>query len=307
MSSVFISYKRENVAKVQLLVQALRADGVEVWWDQDIAPDAPWEATIERELAAAQVAIVAWSQAAVASENVKAEARSARNAGKLIQVFVEKCDPPLFFGERQGVDLSDWNGDARDRRFQGVLAGARAILAGKRPPAGVGYTPKKRAPWAMLAALFVLVSAVLGFVSNLGGARDTVCSLAAINETCAQWGLVLPDAAPDAVESAAVARQRLLNSVAGRWGRQDRDCSESVVYAVRHDVDGFDRITVRGPNYESVGQVVAVENGAIVSRDTTPSPSGERAQWELRPIGDQLIVIDKNGVATTLVRCGAPP
>ena len=61
MAAAFISYKRENLAKVQLLVQALRGGGVEVWWDQDIAPDAPWEATIERELAAAKVAVVAWS------------------------------------------------------------------------------------------------------------------------------------------------------------------------------------------------------------------------------------------------------
>jgi hypothetical protein len=66
MAAAFVSYKRENLAKVQFLVQALRASGVEVWWDQDIAPDAPWEATIERELAAAKVAIVAWSQAAPA-------------------------------------------------------------------------------------------------------------------------------------------------------------------------------------------------------------------------------------------------
>lgn len=134
MASLFISYKRENQAKVQPLVKALRESGIEVWWDQDIAPDAPWEATIERELNAAKVVIVAWSDAAVTSENVKAEARSARNAGKLIQVFVEPCAPPLFFGERQGVDLSNWNGPAGDNRFQAVLTAVRAILAGKRPP-----------------------------------------------------------------------------------------------------------------------------------------------------------------------------
>ncbi len=95
MADVFISYKRENQDAVQRVVQGARNAGLSVWWDQDIAPDAPWEQTIESELTNAKVVIVAWSQAAVASENVKAEARRARNQGKLIQVYVEACEPPL--------------------------------------------------------------------------------------------------------------------------------------------------------------------------------------------------------------------
>ena len=112
MSDVFISYKRENLAAVNRQVEALRAEGVSVWWDQDIPPNAPWEATIEGELAAARLVVVAWSPASVASENVKAEARWARQQGRLLQVFVEACEPPLFFGERQGVDLKHWSANA---------------------------------------------------------------------------------------------------------------------------------------------------------------------------------------------------
>lgn len=299
MAAVFISYKRENLSKAQPLVRALRANGIEVWWDQDIAPDAPWEATIERELAASKVVIVAWSEVAVSSENVKAEARRARNQGKLIQTFVEPCDPPLFFGERQGIDLSTWSGDANDHRFKTVLAAVQAVLAGKHPPQGVGYAARKRAPWAAFTALFVFASVALGFVSNLGGARDAMCSLAAVNASCVQWGLVVPQAS----ETTAEVRRRLLEGVVGRWGRQDRDCTDVLNYSVSHGTDGFDRITLRSANYESVGQVVAAENGVIVSRTTTPTPSGAREQWEFRPNGDQLIVSDKDGVSTTLVRC----
>jgi adenylate cyclase len=111
------------------LVEALRAEGVGVWWDQDIPPSAAWEATIERELAAARLVIVAWSPAAVASENVKAEARWARQQGRLLQVFVEACEPPLFFGERQGVDLKHWSGEASDAAFRAVLEAVRQGLA----------------------------------------------------------------------------------------------------------------------------------------------------------------------------------
>jgi hypothetical protein len=300
VSTVFVSYKRENDTAVRRLVEGLRDAGLHVWWDQDIAPDAPWEATIERKLNAANVVIVAWSEAAVASENVKAEARRARSSGRLIQVFVEPCEPPLFFGERQGVNLSNWNGDARDPRFQAVLAAVRALEAGKRPPAGVGYAPRKRTPWRILTALFVGVSAALGFVSNLGGARDDVCELEAAAGPCRDWGLIRAE--PAALDP-ALARAQLLQSVDGLWGRQDRDCSDVVRYEVARGEDGVDRILASAPGFESESQVIAAENGVIVARDLTPSPNGAREQWEFRPDGDRITLYDKDGVATTLVRC----
>lgn len=300
MTAVFISYKRDDLPVVQRIVSGLRAAKLEVWWDQDIAPDAPWEATIELELNAAKVVIVAWSRSAVASESVKAEARRARNAGKLIQVFVEACEPPLFFGERQGVDLSNWNGAIDDQRFQAVVTAARAILDGKRPPAGVGYAPRMRRPWAWVMAAAVGMSAALGFVSNLGGARDAVCSVGALSKTCLTWGLVRADAAP---LDPAQTRARLLQGVVGAWGRQDRDCSDVVTYAVTRGDDGVDRITASAANFESVSQVIAAENGVIVARDAQPSASGAREQWEFRPDGDRLTIYDKDGVATTLARC----
>ena len=128
MSDVFVSYKRENLAAVGRLVEGLRAEGIGVWWDQDIAPNAAWEATIEQQLDVAKLVIVAWSPSAVASDNVKAEARWARGQGRLLQVFVEPCEPPLFFGERQGVDLKSWAGVASEPAFRSLLASVRAGL-----------------------------------------------------------------------------------------------------------------------------------------------------------------------------------
>src|SRR5438270_691455 len=48
MADVFISYKREDAARVRKLVAALREAGLDVWWDEDIPPSAPWEATMAR-------------------------------------------------------------------------------------------------------------------------------------------------------------------------------------------------------------------------------------------------------------------
>jgi TolB-like protein/tetratricopeptide (TPR) repeat protein len=121
MADVFLSYKREDSAKVRKLVAALRGRGLDVWWDEDIPASAPWEATIEKELGAARTVIVCWSPASVASENVRSEARVAREDGRLIQVFVKPCDPPLFFGERQGVDLAGWRGNGADARIDEIV------------------------------------------------------------------------------------------------------------------------------------------------------------------------------------------
>jgi hypothetical protein len=80
---------------------------------------------------------VAWSPAAVSSENVKAEARWAKRKGRLLQVFVEACEPPLFFGERQGVDLKRWSGASSEPSFRSLLAAIHAALlaAGSRQAA----------------------------------------------------------------------------------------------------------------------------------------------------------------------------
>src|SRR5690348_4641003 len=132
MTDVFVSYKRGDAAKVRKLVAALRQVGLETWWDEDIPPSAPWEATIETELARAKSVIVCWSPDAVASDNVRSEARVAREDGRLIQILLKPCEPPLFFGERQGLDLSKWRGNADDPRIARLAETARKLAAGER-------------------------------------------------------------------------------------------------------------------------------------------------------------------------------
>jgi hypothetical protein len=177
MADVFISYKRDDLGSVQKLVAALRSAGLSVWWDHNIAPDAPWEATIEKELDAASAVIVAWSQAAVASDNVRAESRRARQRGKLIQVFVEPCEPPLFFGERQGVDLKGWSGDASDRRFQTILTGVRAIMTDQRPPEGVGYVTRAHSGWMFPVAVAVFAIVAVVVAAGLIVGREGDCTI----------------------------------------------------------------------------------------------------------------------------------
>src|SRR5206468_7355134 len=117
-------------------------------------PSAPWEATIERALADAKAVIVCWSPASVASENVRSEARVAREDGRLIQVFVKPCTPPLFFGERQGVDLSKWRGNADDPRIVTLAEFVRKVAAGERVEGG--ERPKGRQPGGRRISIIIV-------------------------------------------------------------------------------------------------------------------------------------------------------
>jgi TolB-like protein/tetratricopeptide (TPR) repeat protein len=172
VAHVFLSYKREDVARVRKLVAALRSAGLELWWDEDIPPSAPWESTIEKALADAAAVIVCWSPASVASENVRSEARVAREDGRLIQVFVKPCAPPLFFGERQGVDLSKWRGNADDPRIARIAECVREVAkteVGTAAPEAGGRQPLprrlQRFPMLAILAALVLLAAVGGLVA----------------------------------------------------------------------------------------------------------------------------------------------
>ncbi|HEX8840895.1 MAG TPA: TIR domain-containing protein [Sphingomicrobium sp.] len=166
MADVFISYKREDSARVGKLVAALRAAGLDAWWDEDIEGGAQWEATIERALAGAKAVIVCWSPASVASENVRSEARVAREDGRLIQVLLKPCAPPLFFGERQGFDLSKWRGKAGDPRIGRLADNVRRVASGERVDAD--QLPRRRG-WldvrihAAVAVLLLLAGSVAGW------------------------------------------------------------------------------------------------------------------------------------------------
>jgi hypothetical protein len=254
------------------------------------------------------VVVVAWSSAAVASENVKAEARHARQQGKLLQVFLEACEPPMFFGERQGVDLVGWTGLADDRRFLTLAEAVEALIAGKRPSPGIGLAPKRRRLrlWEALGAA-AAAAAIVSVFANIGGARDTLCSVAALKARCQTWGLMAASA-PDAALAAAAARLKLVRSIDGIWGRQNSSCRDHLV-TIAADARGMQIKVASEGGYASTGDVVTVDTDkrVIFTRDSAATADGPHAQWEYHPTGDQLTVIDKDGTPTTLVRCKAAP
>ncbi len=128
---IFFSYSRHDEALARVIVDILKAEGFTVWWDQDIEPDEPWAETIEKRLFGAKLVVVGWSPTAVASEAVREEARWAKNHGTLLQIFLRVCNPPLFFGERQIINMESWFNENNWEPIEKAIKYVRTILSNK--------------------------------------------------------------------------------------------------------------------------------------------------------------------------------
>jgi hypothetical protein len=163
MADVFISYCSEDREQVRTLVSALRAEGLDAWWDQDIPVGGDWADSVAAALEQAKAVVACWSPASVASANVREEARRARTRGLLVQTYIRECEAPLFFGEQQGARLVGWNGSRDSDRFQMLCKGLRALIAGERPPSAlgrqIGYKKRSNVIFPMLLAAFAILVA----------------------------------------------------------------------------------------------------------------------------------------------------
>lgn len=191
---VFVSYAREDEARIRVLVALLEAQALSVFWDREIPPGKTWRESIGQALTDARCVIVAWSHASVASDFVAEEADDARRRGVLVPVLIDPVLPPLGFRSVQAADLQDL-GSAQPPANAGMLLDAvRAVLqpaaAVEQPAAveqlgsavspgavsqgavgrrAVGNRVRARTPWlAAAAAAAVVVAGVAAWRSASG-------------------------------------------------------------------------------------------------------------------------------------------
>src|SRR6185503_1655197 len=105
---VFVSYASPDRARVRPLVERLIAEGWSVWWDREIGSGAAWDDEIEKALDQARCVLVAWSDAAVASEWVRTEAHEAARRSRLVPVLLDPVLLPLQFRRIQSRQLIGW-------------------------------------------------------------------------------------------------------------------------------------------------------------------------------------------------------
>ncbi len=183
MSHVFISYKREDIDRVGPLVDALRAAGLDVWWDQDIPPGGSWRETIVEKLDGSALCVAVWSEHSVgtAGRFVREEAERSARRSAYLGVLIDPVPPPFGFSEWQAIDMAGWDGDRGDPQLKHLVETVRATLAGEPAPVPERAAPRKKAAaksrLPMLigggAALAAGVGALLYFMPWSGGAAQT--------------------------------------------------------------------------------------------------------------------------------------
>lgn len=196
MNDIFLSYKREDEARVGRLVQALEKAGLQVWWDRRLPGGESWRANVRSELDKAKCVIVAWTHESVgpAGDFVRDEASEAKARGILVPVLLEpRVRPPLGFGELQAIDLARWRGNARDPFFLDLIAAVRAKLDGRA-------VPPARAPMARLvrritlgSVASALTAGLFVFAMNFMSVQDHACTVSlgqpALGDVCGALGL----------------------------------------------------------------------------------------------------------------------
>jgi hypothetical protein len=96
MADVFISYSKEHAQLTIDLARDLEAEGYTTWWDTSLFAGDVFPKEIGSQLDAAKAVIVIWSESAVRSDWVLAEAQWAKRQKKLITVRSPTLDPKLI-------------------------------------------------------------------------------------------------------------------------------------------------------------------------------------------------------------------
>lgn len=170
MAEVFISYSRANRDRIVTVSDALEESGYSVWWDRALAPGDDYALLIEEQLDTARAVVVAWSETARQSLWVRAEANEALDAGKLVQISIDRVRLPLPFSALNFLDFSGWGGTRGEECWVSLDGRVKRRLAGqwvddKVPPAGPALQGLGKV--SLLGWAAILLAAAIGLVTGL--------------------------------------------------------------------------------------------------------------------------------------------
>jgi TIR domain len=156
MTDVFISYKKEDAARVEPIARGLARAGYEVWWDHHIPPGRSYREVIGAQLQSAKCVIVVWSKLSVEGQWVLDEADAGKQRNVLLPMFIDDVEIPYGFRQIEAARLTGWTGDANDHEWASVLSSVAHFVG--RPPGGppkpfVTPTARPAAPASVAAAV----------------------------------------------------------------------------------------------------------------------------------------------------------
>jgi TolB-like protein/tetratricopeptide (TPR) repeat protein len=134
MADVFVSYARNDKARVAPLVAAIEAAGWSVWWDPAITPGQEFDRQIAAELESAAAVLVVWTPGSVASRWVRGEAREAADRDILVPVRFDAAVLPIDLRALHTTELDEWSNDEGSPQIQEVLRALGSVIARRAPP-----------------------------------------------------------------------------------------------------------------------------------------------------------------------------
>jgi hypothetical protein len=128
MSDIFISYSTQDRDRAKNVATRLMQEGWSVFWNRNISPGSTWDDILEKELYAAKVIVVLWSNNSVRSEWVRIEAANGASRNMLVPALLEKVKVPMRFQLIQAADISDWESNRSDTEGMSMLIEAVASI-----------------------------------------------------------------------------------------------------------------------------------------------------------------------------------
>lgn len=125
---VFISYKREDYARVDLLAALLRDLKLNVWHDASLAAGEHWPDRIEKMARRARAMIVCWTAAAAKSEWIRREMDIGLEREILVPVKFGPGRIPAELRDYHVADMTDWIGGAEHNGLYQLARGLEAML-----------------------------------------------------------------------------------------------------------------------------------------------------------------------------------
>ena len=218
MASLFLSYSREDVRRVEPLAAALEGLGHKVWWDRHLSGGEEFVDAIEQALESADVVIACWTERSIRSAWVRDEAGSGRDRGRLVPVTLDGSKPPLGFRQYHTIDLSRWSRRPGSSSLEPLsLAIVERASGTRQPMVGGSSLPGFRGRFgvghvAIAGGLLVLLAGgALLYPSVLAGSGNLEPKVAV-----GQFGLVstgLPQSLPNMVGQEIVAAFGAENAV----------------------------------------------------------------------------------------------
>lgn len=210
---VFISYRRSDLSRAELLHRLLKERGVDAWYDALLAAGDDWRSRTARTLVEAPVFVLLFSKDAAQSEEIVKELSAATLHRKtVIPVRLENLPPEGAFlyelASRNWFDAFD----KTDARLE-VLADQLAALVTRGPNSIAPVAAKSKRRWGFgvgVAALAVLAAVVAFKLSQ--PTRDPSADLARV----AFFGFTATTEDPAARNIAAIATDESFTNLAVR-------------------------------------------------------------------------------------------